>query len=146
MSTCQAGGLWFKSGILPLLKYAFGENDRLLCWLYTPEEVSHQRECISRMPPQSSNKAEPTLALKPRGDVTRSAKQGYQWPHKWTCVQRKLRKKKESSNDQNRHRLQTKFIYFTYFYGFVHLRKYNLSDSLNSLLRKTPTYFKAALL
>ena len=24
----------------------------------------------------------PTLALKPRGDITRSRKQGYQWPHK----------------------------------------------------------------
>ena len=30
----------------------------------------------------SPNKAEPTLALKPRGDVTRSPKQGYQWHHK----------------------------------------------------------------
>ena len=42
---------------------------------------------ISRTPPPSANKAEPTLALKLRGDVTRSQKQGYQWPHKWTCVQ-----------------------------------------------------------
>ena len=39
-------------------------------------------ERISGMPPQSANKAEPTLALKPRGDITRSPKQGYQWPHK----------------------------------------------------------------
>ena len=30
------------------------------------------------MPPLSLNKAEPTLALKPRGDVTRNPKQGYQ--------------------------------------------------------------------
>ena len=37
---------------------------------------------VTRMPPLSSNKAEPTLALKPRGDVTRSPKQGYQWPYK----------------------------------------------------------------
>ena len=46
-------------------------------------EVNHS-ECrsISHTPPQSSNKAEPTLALKPRGDVTRSPKQGYQWSHK----------------------------------------------------------------
>ena len=29
-----------------------------------------------------ANKAEPTLALKPRGDVTRNPKQGYQWPSK----------------------------------------------------------------
>ena len=28
----------------------------------------------------------PTLALKPRGDVTRSPKQGYQWPQKRTYV------------------------------------------------------------
>ena len=28
------------------------------------------------------NKAEHTLALKPRGDVTRNPKQGYQWPQK----------------------------------------------------------------
>ena len=37
---------------------------------------------ITHMPLLSSNKAEPTLALKPRGDVTRSLKEGYQWPHK----------------------------------------------------------------
>ena len=93
VSTCQAGGLWFKSGILPLLKYAFGENDRLLCWLYTPAPEVNLREHISHTPLQSLNKAEPTLALKPRGDVTRSPKEWYQWPHKWTCVQQKLRKK-----------------------------------------------------
>ena len=34
------------------------------------------------MPPLSSNKAEPTLTLKPRGDITRSPKQVYQWAHK----------------------------------------------------------------
>ena len=31
--------------------------------------------------------------LKPRGDFTRSPKQGYQWPHKRTCVHQKLKKK-----------------------------------------------------
>ena len=36
----------------------------------------------------------PTLALKPRGDVTRSPKQGYQWPQKWACVQQTPLKKK----------------------------------------------------
>ena len=36
------------------------------------------------------NKAEPTLALNPRGDVTRNPKQGYQWPSKRTCVRQKL--------------------------------------------------------
>ena len=28
----------------------------------------------------NANKAEPTLALNPRGDITRNPKQGYQWP------------------------------------------------------------------
>ena len=47
-------------------------------------------ECTLHLPPQKANKAEPTLALKPRGDVTRNPKQGYQWPQKWTCVRQKL--------------------------------------------------------
>ena len=33
-----------------------------------------------------------TLALKPRGDVTRSPKQWYQWPNKRTCVHQKCKK------------------------------------------------------
>ena len=32
----------------------------------------------------------PTLPLKPREDVTRSLNQGYQWPHKRTCVHREI--------------------------------------------------------
>ena len=31
------------------------------------------------------------MALKPGGDITRSPKQGYQWPHKGTCVHQKLK-------------------------------------------------------
>ena len=42
------------------------------------------RECISE---------KSTLALKPRSDITRSPKQGYQWPHKRTYVLQKLKKK-----------------------------------------------------
>ena len=33
-----------------------------------------------------------TLALKPRGDVTRSPKQGYQWPHKKDLCPPKIKK------------------------------------------------------
>ena len=33
-----------------------------------------------------ANQAEPTLALKPRGDVTRNPKQGTSGPKKRTCV------------------------------------------------------------
>ena len=47
------------------------------------------------MSPLSSNKVEPTLALKPRGDVTRSPKQGYQWPHKKDSCPPKILKKKK---------------------------------------------------
>ena len=43
-------------------------------------------KCTLHLPPQKANKAEPTLALKPRGDVTGNPKQGYQWPQKRTCV------------------------------------------------------------
>ena len=61
-STCQAGGLWFKSSILPLLKHVCGESDWLLSWPYTLAEGGvapevNLRERISRMPLQSSNKA-----------------------------------------------------------------------------------------
>ena len=39
---------------------------------------------------------ESTLALKPRADVTRSPKQGYQWPHKKDlCPTKNLLKKKK---------------------------------------------------
>ena len=36
-----------------------------------------------------------TLALKPRGDVTRNPKQGYLWPQKRTCVRKNFKKKKD---------------------------------------------------
>ena len=40
------------------------------------------KEHATHTPLPSANKAEPTPALKPRGDITRSPKQMYQWPHK----------------------------------------------------------------
>ena len=98
VSACQAGGLWFKSSILPLLKHACGESNWLLCWPYTPAEVSHQRWISGNVYHVCLHKVQirlPTLALKPRGDITRSLKQGYQWPQKWTCVQQKFKKKKK---------------------------------------------------
>ena len=88
--------------IPPLLKHACGEGDWLLCWQYTPAKgvapELNLRERILCTPLPSANKAEPTLAFKPRGDVTRSPKQGYQWPHKWTCVQQKFKKKERKKN------------------------------------------------
>ena len=44
------------------------------------------RECILHLFLQKANKAEATLALKPRGDVNRNPKQGYQWPQNRTCL------------------------------------------------------------
>ena len=43
---------------------------------------------------KKANKAELTLALKPRGDITRKPKQGYQWPPKRTRIHQKLFKKR----------------------------------------------------
>ena len=40
------------------------------------------------------NKVQPTLALKPRGEITRNLKQGYQWPPERTYVRHKFKKKK----------------------------------------------------
>ena len=51
------------------------------------------REHATHMPLPSVNKAEHTLALKPRGDITRSPKLGYQWPHKnYLCPPKILKK------------------------------------------------------
>ena len=47
---------------------------------------------VSRTPPPNVNKAAP-LILKLRGDVTRSPKQGYQWPHKKDLCPPKIFKK-----------------------------------------------------
>ena len=55
---------------------------------------------VTRTPPLSSNKAEPTLALKPKGDVTRSPKQGYQWPHKKDSCPPKILKRKVCLRNQ----------------------------------------------
>ena len=77
----------------------WGKRPAAMLAIYTGTGVAPEvnlRERISRTPLQSLNKAEPTLALKPRGDITRSPKQGYQWPQKWTCVQQRFKKKKKN--------------------------------------------------
>ena len=45
--------------------------------------------------------SESTLALKPRADVTRSPKQGYQWPHKKDMCPPKIFKKKKKNHGQS---------------------------------------------
>ena len=132
-STCQVGGLWFKSGILPLLKHACGESNQLLCWLYTPAEVSHTRWISGNIYPQSLNKAETTLALKPRGDVTRSPKQGYQWPQKWACVQQNLKKKKKFLIGV----LQWQIYYKIYFEAYINKQYFWLKNNTAQLERES---------
>ena len=78
-SDFYARGLPIKSSILPLLKHACGEE--------TSCHAGHQEvsRCCTRDESQGMyimytyTKA---LALKPRKDITKSPKQGYQWPHK----------------------------------------------------------------
>ena len=51
----------------------------MVTWVPPPNIVTDRsgKKCFSQLLPSSASKA-----LKPRGDVTRSPKQGYQWPHK----------------------------------------------------------------
>ena len=81
------GGLPIESGIIPLLKHTCGE---VISCHAGHQEVSR---CHTRGESQGtyityvSAKCEyrlPTLALKPRGDITRSPKQGISGPTKRT--------------------------------------------------------------
>ena len=73
---------------------------RLPCWLPRVQQESHQRwiweiHCMQAINPAS-------LAFKPRADVTRSPKQGYQWPYKNKLGQaggRDTRPHPESTNE-----------------------------------------------
>ena len=48
---------------------------------------------------EKARKKGSTLALKPRADITRSPKQGYQWPHqKNLCPQETVKKKREKNS------------------------------------------------
>ena len=78
-----AGGLPIESRILPLL-YVCRECDRLPCWSPRGQQVSHQRWISGVHCTQVTKHASEgsILTFKPRGDVTKSPKQGYQWSHK----------------------------------------------------------------
>ena len=76
----------------------------------------------------------PTLSLKPRGDVIRSLKQGYQWPTKRTCVLRILSKKSTSSG---------KIGIFVFRYTCFILQVYEISR--NGLEKDTTRIFLRSL-
>ena len=73
-------------------------SDRQPCWLQRGRQVLHQR-CISgnvyHVCLCQVRIRLPTLALKPRGDVIRSPKQGHQWPHKKELCPPKIFKNKK---------------------------------------------------
>ena len=71
------------------------EKARLPCWPVYSQQVSHQRWISGIHCTQATKNASEgsTLALKPRGDVTRSPKQGYQWPHEKDLCPPKNKKK-----------------------------------------------------
>ena len=53
------------------------------CWMLRGQQVLHQRWISGTHCMQATKHIwETTVALKPRADVMRSQKQGYQWPHK----------------------------------------------------------------
>ena len=59
------------------------------------------REWVTCVPRQVQIRL-PTLALKPRGDITRSPKQGYQWPHeKDLCPPKFFFQKSQTSDHMN---------------------------------------------
>ena len=87
---------WTKQGNVRIIK-ARSLTSTDACWEVTGCDASCQEvgRCSTRGGSQGmyyihlhkkANKAEPTLALKPRGDLTRNPKQWYQWPQKRTCV------------------------------------------------------------
>ena len=78
----MSAGMWMEKAQLP-------------CWPLYSQQVLHQRwisgiHCMQVTKHASDGS---TLALKPRGDVTRSPKQGYQWPHEKDLCPPKIKKK-----------------------------------------------------
>ena len=85
VAKCCVGGLLFESCILPLLKYVLGNNNWLPCWLSRGWHLLHQRwilwnvhhVCLCQVQIKLS-----TLALKPRGGLTRNPNRGISGPIK----------------------------------------------------------------
>ena len=87
------------------------------------------RECTLHSPLQKSNKAEPTLALKPRGDITRNPKQGYQGPKKGHVLAENFQKKVRCA--KMKHRIMP-YVWFNY--GETHIIYNFVCMSMHQLL------------
>ena len=69
------------------------KKTRLSCWPPYSQQVSDQRQIWGITYRQKAS-MKSTLALKPRVDITRSPKQGYQWPYEKNLCPPKLFLKK----------------------------------------------------
>ena len=84
MLAIMSAGTWIKKA-------------RLQCWPLYSQQVLH-KGWIWGSHKWESMQMDDTLALKPRTDVTRSPKQGYQWPHeKDLCPPKFLKKSHHTS-------------------------------------------------
>ena len=66
-----------------------GESCSSRCWQRVAPKVDLREYTLHYIRLRYANKAEPTLTLKPRGDITRNPEQGYQWSPNRTCVRLK---------------------------------------------------------
>ena len=103
----------FQFRIPPMLvrKYVDENNLAVMLGMNSSADVRPEvnlRECTSYILLYQMQIRLSTLVLKPRGDVTRSPKQGYQWPHKRTCVQQKLFKNMWTCNTLGRSQIVDK--------------------------------------
>ena len=81
----------------PILPNMWIEKAQLPYWPLYSQQVSHQRWIWGSHKWDSMQKWS-TLGLKPRADITRSPKQGYQWSHEKDLCHPKFLKKKNKIN------------------------------------------------
>ena len=97
-------GGWFTVLCCSMHNHGFKPPSMLVDTLY---QQVHEAKMLTRGKSEDHYKQEstqarnPSFALKPRTDITRNPKQGYQWSYKRTCVLQKL-KKRESSKEYQR--------------------------------------------
>ena len=83
------GKLNFNSGLDGIHFSCFGVFSKIT---FRIQAAGIAPEVIIRITSEKAHKKGSTLALKPRTELTRSPKQGYQWPHKKDFFPLKLKK------------------------------------------------------
>ena len=153
-SDCRAGGRRFKSQHPTSAETRmWGRQLAAMLALYTSKGVAPEvnlREHISCMPPHSSNKAEPTLAFKPRGDITRRGISGPTNRH----VSNKNFKKNKKTSKFNTNRFNWNYMrshaskcYFELIYFVFYNVIYHFNDfEVLVVCLQNPFYCNAILL